>query len=389
MANGYKNMRDEINRALSKFEPCYGTAYIRHMRGLYLAMDDKGICLSRERFLWRIEAWENDRFYIRDISGHDQLESFEKNVSKALDSGYTAQHWRIYNGGGDFVLFEHVNSNGFLACSEEDKPVIHDGYNDESCYFTLEDECLTPGYPYLEFESKTRRIILRTEPTVLYYANEKWLLDWLNDLERVYFSFSRLVGFYPFPKIEVRAYTNCNSWGYIYRGKPVIHINNECMKNDIIKMRKCKNRFISFGTIHEMSHLFDKRAWQFDVEAIANVKLGYVLHELDINTTLLPETDYADLNRKNFADKLYDEHGKLDNVKGLFCSALTAKIVKVAEVIGWEPFMKLFRSFPEIDNESSLVKFKTFIQKLSEYSGKDVRSMFTAAEWRSVEQRLS
>lgn len=39
---------------LMKLEPCYGTAYIRHLNGLYLAMNDSGICLSRDRFLWRI-----------------------------------------------------------------------------------------------------------------------------------------------------------------------------------------------------------------------------------------------------------------------------------------------------------------------------------------------
>lgn len=373
-----------------KLEPCYGTAYIRHLNGLYLAMNDSGICLSRDRFLWRIESWENDRFYIRDMSGHDQLEFYGGRVQKALDSGYTEQHWRIYRGNNDFLFFEHADSDRFfLSCSEDNQPVMREGCNNESCCFTLEEDCLTPGYPYLEFSSKTRKLILRVESTVLYYANQAWLEDWLNDLERAYYSLSRLVGFYPFPQIEIRAYTNCNTWGYVFYGKPVVHINNTCLEQDIRRMRRFKNKDISFGTLHEISHLFDRECWVFDCEVTANVKLGYVLHELDFNASLSPQTDHAELNKRSYADELYREHGRLDHVKGLFCSALTAKLLEIADVIGWEAFVKTFKNFPDNGDMPRLKKFEVFMSLLGNYSGKDVRSMFTAAEWETVENHLS
>ena len=385
MNYNYKTMTNEIH----KVEPCYGTAYIRHINGLYLAMNNDGICFSKERFLWRIEAWQDDRFYIRDISGHDQLEYYGGRVSKALDSGYTEQHWYIYRSQNGFVLFEHADSNHlFLSCSEENAPIMREGYYDESCCFTFEEECLSAGYPYLEFGSKTRKIILRVEPTILYYANKEWLEDFLCELERTYYSLSRLTGFYPYPQIEIRAYTNCNTWGYVFTGKPVVHINNTCMEEDIIRMRKYKNRGLSFGTLHEISHLFDKESWVFDCEALANIKLGYVLHELDFNTSLAPGAEYAELNKNSYANELYAEHGRLDNVKGLFCSALAAKLVEIASVIGWEAFIQTFRSFPELYGETRLKKLEVFLSLLGKHSGRDVRGMFTDAEWQTVEKNL-
>ncbi len=154
-------------------------------------------------------------------------------------------------------------------------------------------------------------------------------------------------------------------------------------------MRKCKNRDISFGTLHEISHLFDIESWLFDGEALANIKLGYVLHELDFSASLARHTEYAGFNRRNFAEELYEEHGRLDNIKGLFCSSLTAKIGEIAGVIGWDAVSYAFRNFPALYNETRLRKFEVFISKMSEYANLDVRGMFTASEWSSVERNLA
>ena len=269
-----------------------------------------------------------------------------------------------------------MNDNKLIASN--------DTANKENYYFIFEDESLTEGKPYIQINSNTDKISLRFEPTILSIANEEWLKEYANNLEKAVYSLSRLVGFMPFPQIEFRCYTNCNSWGYIYYGKPVVHINNKDFYNDIIRMRKDKSKNISFGALHEISHLFDKYYWIFDGEAIANIKLPYVLHELGFVTELSNRT----ITYENYVDELYSEHGRLDNVKGLFCSALAAKMTEIAKEIGWEAYFNVFRNFPEHNNESKIYRFELFINKLNEYSNRDIRSMFSENEWKSIENHL-
>ena len=367
-----------------KLQPCYGTTYIRHINGLYLGMKDKTLCLSNERFLWRVEIFENDRFYLKDISGHEHAEYWWNNIQVALDSGYTEQHWYIHRK-DNLILLEHADSAKFLHYSYDNNLVVCEENNyKEGFYFTFENESFTDGYPYIEIPSITNKIALRVEPTILNIVNHNWLKDWANDLEKAYYSLARLVGFEPFPTIEIRGYTNCNTWGYIYYGKPVIHINKDCLENEIIRMRKRKVRDISFGTLHELSHLFDKHEWLFDGEALANIKIPFVLHELDFTVSLSNHSNEETFTYNNYIEELYKEHGRLDNVKNLFCSSLAAKMTEIAVNIGWDAFAKTFRNFPPIENQSRMYRFEAFINKLSEYSGKDVRSMFSEAEWNSI-----
>ncbi|MBQ8689627.1 MAG: hypothetical protein IJ515_04610 [Clostridia bacterium] len=378
-----------MRNKIKLIEPCYGTAYIRHINGLYLSMKDGNICLSKERFLWSVEVFENDRFYLGEISGHDKFEYWYGKFQTSVDSGYTEQHWRLYTK-GDNVVIEHADSNAFIFFSNEENLVLKDGSVDnDGYYFCFEEPALTNGYPYVEVNSITNKIALRFEPSILRIVNREWLIDWANDLEKAMYSFSRLVGFMPFQRIEIRTYTNCNSWGYIFYDKPIVHVNNKDMEKEVIRMRKLKTRDISFGVSHEISHLFDKASWIFEAEATANLKLAYVLYELGYTASLNVHNEGQTFSYDNYADLLYEEHGSLDNVKCLFSSALVAKLVKIAQNIGWEPFCQTFRSFPYMQEDPALVRFEMLINKLSEYSNTDVRAMFTDAEWSAVYSFLS
>ena len=384
----YHQKASESNE-LTAFDAFFGSTYIRHINGLYLAIENENVCLSRERFLWRVEAWENGRFYIRDESGHDHIEYYDGIVKSALDSGYTEQHWRLYHNNGGLVFLEHADSpNLFLHASQDNSLTISNEYSDEGCCFIFEDCSFTQGYPYIEYRSNANKIILRVEPTILYYAGNNWLNCWLDDLEKAYYSLSRLTGSQPFPSIEIRAYTNCNTWGYVFYGKPVIHINKDCFEKEIIRMRKRRLRDISFGTLHEMCHLFDNYAWLCEKEAMANIKLGYVLYELGFSASLSDRGEGETVTIQNYAKALYNEHGKLDNIKGLFCSALTGKMVEIAYTIGWDAYSYAFKNFPPIYNSTKLEKFEMLITKLSEHSRRDIRGMFSVSEWNSIVANL-
>lgn len=371
------------------FEACYGITYIRHINGLYLAMKHRKLVLSSERFLWRVEIYENNRFFLKDIDDHDIAEYYGGNLQIALDSGYSCQHWNLYLNQNGNVLIEHSDTNNYFLYSDNNELTIKERTNDlDGFNFIFENSSLTQGYPYIEIKSMTNKISLRLEPTILKIANKSWLEEWANDLEKAVYSLSRLVGNMPFSTFEIRAYANCNSWGYVFYGKHIVHINNLDMKNEIIRMRKRKCRDISFGVLHELSHLFDDGRWLFDGEAMANLKIAYVLQELDFTVCLSDHSNHEIFTSKNYVEELYREHGRLDNLKGLFCSSLAAKLAEIASTIGWDAYKKVFRNFPQISNESSMKRFETFIQKLSDYSNQDVRNMFNTLEWFEITKNI-
>lgn len=374
---------------IKSIEPCYGTTYIRHINGLYLGMKEGSLALSNERFLWRVESFENNRFFLKEISDHDLAEYWYGKFQVAVDSGYAEQHWHIYQKEQN-VIIEHADSHMFLFASNNGLLVLNDGINDnDGYYFRFEDSSLTKGYPYLKLESNTGKIDLRFEHKILNIVNNDWLSNWINDLERAVYSLNRLVGDLPFPKFEIRTYTNCNSWGYIFYGKPIIHINNKDFENEIIRMRKLEKRDISFGTLHEISHLFDHASWIFDGEATANMKIPFVLNELNFNVSLSRHQENETFTYDNYVQELYKEHGRLDDVKGLFSSALAAKLTEIAKVLGWDVFKQAFRNFPNMEKESSMSRFETFINKLSEYSATNAKEMFSNEEWQTIINNLS
>lgn len=370
-------------------KPCFGTTYIRHINGLYLAIKNNKACLTTEKYLWILQSFENDRFYLKNISDHDCLEYFCNNLNTAIDSGYTVQHWHIYIDNNNHIIIEHADSKNMFLCSDNNNLSIKNiNSNKDDFLFFLENNSLTDGYPYIETLSKTKRISLRVEPSILNIVNKEWLKEWTDDLEKAVYSFSRLVGHLPFPTIEIRGYTNCNAWGYIYYNIPVVHINNGYMKNEIIRMRQRKTRDISFGTLHEISHLFDKPVWLFDGEAMANIKIPYVLKELDFTVQVNENSNERLFTLENYVEDLYSSQGKLDNVKGLFSSSLAAKITEIAIIIGYDAFKETFRSI-NILHESNLKRFELFIEKLSEYSSKNIKEMFTNEEWNTIVKNLS
>ena len=52
-------------------------------------MKDSSLALSNERFLWRIESFENNIFFLKEISDHDLVEYWYGKFQIAVSSGYT------------------------------------------------------------------------------------------------------------------------------------------------------------------------------------------------------------------------------------------------------------------------------------------------------------
>ena len=372
----------------SLLSPCYGTAYIRHKNGQYFAIRDGLLCLSNTPFLWQIEAYENNRFYLKNSAGYMLAEYWWGTLKSAVDSGYTEQHWYLYTTCDGELFIEHADSQGkFLRKGEEGNLTI--GECCEESAFFLENASLTEGVPYIEVIGATGFISLRLDPTIYRLANRQWLQRWANALEDTAYAMSRLVGWVPAPRIEIRAYTNCSAWGYVFCPKPIVHVNRRCMEEDIEKMRQRDSLDLSFGVLHEISHLFDKANWMFDGEALANLKLPYALRIVGATASPAEFSAFETFSGDRLYESLYHLDGRIEERRGRFCASFSAKLMEVADKAGWNALAKTFYEMEHIEGESRFACFQRFLTCWGKHAGMDVYAMFSSREWEIIQEELS
>ena len=160
------------------------------------------------------------------------------------------------------------------------------------------------------------------------------------------------------------------------------------MESEIARMRARNSKDLSFGTLHEISHLFDQERWLFEGEALANFKIPYALHICGATAAPADRSLDVRLNAKNFVEEMYRVDGRLEEDRGRFCASLAAKLIEIAETIGWNAVTKTFQTFPPIDSETRIRKFEIFISRLGEVSGFDVYAMISAREWEIIRREL-
>ena len=148
----------------------------------------------------------------------------------------------------------------------------------------------------------------------------------------------------------------------------------------------------NFAALHEMGHLFEMDCpWGFEGEMLSDVMLAYVLQKNDAAAALAEYNEYevfkgAEIykaycrNAADFSEK-YDVFGCIK------------RVMEIQHDIGWEPFRQAFHhmqrhrehylTYPKQD------RFVFFIKLLTRYSGKDIKSRFSADEWNSVIKECS
>lgn len=169
-------------------------------------------------------------------------------------------------------------------------------------------------------------------------------------------------------------------WGFV-DGTDTIHIDADEIYEDLsLNFARRKNDW-NFGLLHELSHLFedDSRPWDFHAEVLADYKLAYVMTKN--NCAAVPADWYSDKREYTGWDVIdvYRGGGSLKDTLTVF--SLSGKLSEVMKEIGWDAAKQTFRSYPDTTNLTPEENFTLFISLLSQYSGKDVRAMFTDAEW--------
>lgn len=214
----------------------------------------------------------------------------------------------------------------------------------------------------------------------LYPAKRARLQKWVNDLETAYADYAELTGWQPYEHIYLNMYDKQEFWGFV-DGTDTIHIDADEIYEDLsLNFARRKNDW-NFGLLHELSHLFElkEQPWDFHAEVLADYKLAYVMTKN--NCAAVPADWYGDKREYTGWDVIdvYRGDGPLKDTLTVF--SLSGKLTEVMKEIGWDAAKQMFRSYPDTTNLTPEENFTLFISLLSQYSGKDVRAMFTDAEW--------
>lgn len=363
-----------------------GSRYtLQNADGKYLAASGDALTLSDKPFAWYALPAAGDSFTLRP----DNKRAYMLDVSNAWfeegnrvgicdGTGHDAQRWKLYQSGKDtWQLVCSLHPELALSASSGGAALQKRGNAGTNWQLTLVG---TERGNYMEIVGRSDVITMRLERRVLDVLSRARLQKWVNDLETAYADYAELTGWTPYRHVYINMLAPETNWGYA--GKDgIIQIDADDIYEDLsLNFARRKNDW-NFGLLHELSHLFeaDGRPWDFHAEVLADYKLAYVMTKN--NCAAVPADWYSDKREYTGWDVIdvYRGDGPLKDTLTIF--SLSGKLSEVMKEIGWDAAKQTFRSYPDTTNLTPEENFTLFISLLSQYSGKDVRAMFTDAEW--------
>lgn len=258
------------------------------------------------------------------------------------------------------------------------------------------------------------RVTAKLEAADKALASSSDFNTWISRMDKAYNAYKDLTGYTPYnsKKIEMRSTRDNlndymgitdghNYWtvifGYYTGGSTVFNHAKAFYQGH---MRRLSQGDWGDTPMHELSHVFDNYKWNFDAETLAQLKLYYVIEQLNAKV-YRPEryennsggwytkSNYYDLLKHDrYLDGYDDSFGK-----GTYSSEGFASIlIDIEKEIGWNPFKKTFRYFSSLsyrqlpDDDGGTLKL--FLTKLKDYSGVDVLSYISSRDTRIIESHF-
>lgn len=322
----------------------------------------------------------------------DKRESIQWHITENEDGTYT-----FSNNQHDSWLLSY--KDGALCMEEQDKAT---GITS----FELKMEKRGGGKAFLQYISDEGNVVVRVPSDIFMRVKkltDEMLQIWANNLDDAYNSYIELTSFVAYESIVVKAYEPSPHIGYVWNDNShynVITIEKSFMVTDLGKMAMRSKKYgavdWNFCALHEMGHMFDnQQPWYFEAEMMTDLKVAYVLEKngacaapSEFNST---DYFYADRNAEHAqVEECYRKLSKngvgiAESLEyGAYSAAL--KFVEIQRQIDDENWTVFKQAYAELRQEGITTykkyeRFENFVQKLSDISGKDVRALFTDAEW--------
>ena len=348
-----------------------------------------------------------DRFYVNE--GEDVVFRGKKYTSGSTtyyDDKRETLQWRIEeNEDGSYTFV--INKNRELCMSLKDGKLVFEKREGATgiTSFNLEMKKRGGGDAFLQYISDEGNVVVRVATNIHRAAKvtDEMLQTWANNLDDAYKHYVDLTSFTAHESIVVKGYEPSPHIGYVWNSTEhynVITISESFLRGDLNKMatRWKKDGVIdwNFCALHEMGHMFDnQQPWYFEAEMMTDLKVAYVLQA---GGGCAAPSEYSAL-QYFYADGV-EGHKQIEECY-LGLSAKKQPIAKSLEYGAYGAALKFVEIQREIDDENWTVfkqayaelykegrttyvnyeKFENFVAKLSKFSGKDVRSLFTDKEW--------
>lgn len=296
---------------------------------------------------------------------------------------------------GTYALRSAVNPI-FALSSSGTAPILtqFEGAGDE---IKWKFEPLTEGCDrYVEWRSANGLFTVRMGPDILRRAriSSERMQTWANQMENTYNSYVELTGFVPYQHIIFKAYESEEYPGYVMGDYMVISADMNFMYTDIGKMAQRDQLGVTdynFLMLHEMGHMFDwGRQWDFEGEAMTDIKVSYALYDNPEAVAAPSEFGAKDYFNGSNINECYNKLSGNKKMSGTYDIFRTAAIfTEFGQMDNWETMKKTYHWFEESGwkAQNNTEMLEKYVEKLSEFSGKDIRSMIDEKEWATMVAR--
>jgi len=296
------------------------------------------------------------------------------------------------NADGTYTFYSHINDD--FCLSYKDGKFVAEKADGATGITSFHLEMKKRGTTlFNQYISSEGAITLRLPVKAKTHAKltDERAQKWANDLNIAYEAFVELTSYRVYDNIIVKAYEPCGHIGYVYTNCQynVISISRDFMVTDLEKMVKRDAEAASdwnFCAMHEMGHLFDSQTgWYFESDMMTDFKLAYCLQKGgSVAPSEFPASTY--FTYENIIDCYCSPTlGGTMESKGAYGFYQAAHVfMRIQQELGWEPFKQTFKWFIDTNTvpAAKYDKFFTFVDKVSEFSGKNMRDMFSKNEWK-------
>ncbi len=303
-------------------------------------------------------------------------------------------------------------AQGKALAIQDGKTVLTDvADGDDTQLFKIEKAAKSDRFD--QYTSKKGNIVIRVpfEFTEVKrnYLTPEFMQLFADHFQEAYEAEVALTGYIPYDVIVIDGWQDQNIVAGVVDNYNTIIVDKGFMKTEMTLM-PLRLKFLdiydmSFALLHEMGHMFDsQRAWNFESEAWTDLKLCYVIYKMteDHKNTDgfvfgCAPADYRGTKECFTYEKMAEclnihaKKGAMVTVYGFYGAA--REFLLMAYDFGWDPFINTFHYFQDNGYTQQSFerweKFTIFVEKLTEYSGVDVKEKYLSVSWQIFDDYLN